>query len=193
MLDSPLYGLGIPTDMDLDGVERLEVEDLNDIQELILDAPLEVSGGQRYAVELLVLDPREFPDLPQHFGDLFGEEQGELTGSWRIYGEHDGGRSYSEAGLAQNGRLVQGTVLTHWASHQGEEWIVQEFVEGTLVNDAFSLVAQHARVLQSPDGEGFTYELDSWRGTYDPRRDSVSGISEDAVGQRGHFVMERAG
>jgi hypothetical protein len=70
LFDAEIYAIGLPSSLDLSGVEELTLEDADDIWEYLIDSPIPVSEGGPYYLDFILLDTDEVPEFPKSFSEL---------------------------------------------------------------------------------------------------------------------------
>jgi hypothetical protein len=74
-IDDPFYAdilaIGLPSAVDLSGIEDLLVEEYDDIWTLLIHEPLGVSYGGPFYLDFVLLDTFEHPELPDTLWQLF--------------------------------------------------------------------------------------------------------------------------
>lgn len=74
-IDDPLYAdilaVGLPSAVDLSGIDDLLVEDYDDVWELFVDEPLRVSYGGPFYLDFVLLDTFEHPEIPDTLWEFF--------------------------------------------------------------------------------------------------------------------------
>ena len=111
-----------------------------------------------------------------------------LSGKWKYTEDYGYGIANGELHLSQEGTKVKGRIIFTDKLHEQEPFMIQEFVEGEIIDnklvlDAFSWDIIHA------DKE-ILYELDSWCGEI--VSDSyIKGKSMDDRGAEGKFEFSK--
>lgn len=74
-VNDPLYGdilaFGLPSAVDLSGIEDLLLEDYDDIWKLLIGDPLKVGYGGPFYLDFVLLDTFEHPEFPGSLLELF--------------------------------------------------------------------------------------------------------------------------
>jgi hypothetical protein len=196
LFDALIHAVGFPTGIDLSDSEGFELKSHDDIWTLVDNSPITVLPGGPYSLDFILIDTLEVPEFPMFFAELFEDDEEaddqeafplfDLTGTWKLEDRYEFGTAISEAYLAQQGNKVSGLIIVNSTTDQGEKYIVQEAVSGTVQGTSVSLAGTSMRVLV---GKG-SYFLDSWSGTIQ-NKSLVQGMSMDEQGIAGQFTMRR--
>lgn len=73
-LDADILAVGLPSAIDLTGIDDLTVEDYDDVVwDLLVDEPYQVGSGGPFYLDFIMLDTLEHPELPSQLWELFGD------------------------------------------------------------------------------------------------------------------------
>jgi len=112
----------------------------------------------------------------------------DLSGKWRYSEDYGYGLANGELHISQEGTRVKGRIIFTDSLHEEESFMIQEFVEGVVINNKFILDATEWDLIHSESE--IEYELDSWCG--DIVTDSlIQGKSVDEQGIEGKFEFEK--
>ena len=194
LLNSAIHAVGLPSRIDLSGVEDSLVED-EDVWNLVEDSPIEITRGGPYNLDFVLIDVDELPEFPKVFSQLWGEvaktevsrQYYDLTGVWKLQEVYEFGSTTAEAYLAQVGTKLSGLIIIHDILEDGQETIIQEAVSGAIEGTHFTLYGTKVRIIKGKDP---FYELDRWTGII-KNNNRILGFSQDEAGTTGEFVMER--
>ncbi len=90
--------------------------------------------------------------------------------------------------LTQNGSLLFGTITIDDKLDDGDEYVLQQEVQGLVEEKKVSLTGIKIRILK---GDPDDYELDKWIGNIE-NGNLISGFSEDRDGISGKFTLTRS-
>jgi len=112
----------------------------------------------------------------------------ELTGTWELQEDYELGNTTGVLNLIQNGSLLSGTINIYDRMDDGDEYILQQEVQGMIQGKSVSLTGIKVKILK---GDPSIYELDKWTGNIE-NNNLISGFSEDRDGISGKFTLTRS-
>jgi hypothetical protein len=112
----------------------------------------------------------------------------ELTGTWELQEDYEFGITTGVLNLIQNGSLLSGAINIYDRMDDGDEYILQQEVQGTIQGKSVSLTGIKVKILK---GDPSIYELDKWTGNLE-NNNLISGFSEDRDGISGKFTLTRS-
>lgn len=112
----------------------------------------------------------------------------DLSGKWRYNEDYGYGLANGELHITQDGTKVKGRIIFTDNLHDSESFMIQEFVEGEIIDNKLIIDAIAWDIIHSETE--IIYELDSWSG--DIVSDSlIKGKSIDDQGIEGNFQFEK--
>jgi hypothetical protein len=112
----------------------------------------------------------------------------DLSGTWELRENYEMGSTTGVLNLSQSGNLLSGTVTVYDKLDDGDEYILQQEVQGLIQGKNISLTGIKVRILK---GDPDDYELDKWMGNIE-NSNLISGYSEDRDGISGKFTLTRS-
>lgn len=111
-----------------------------------------------------------------------------LSGKWKYTEDYGYGLANGELHLTQEGSKVKGKIIFTDSIHEEPSFMIQEFVEGMIIDNKFILDAVAWDIIHSEND--IIYELDSWCGDI-LSDDLIKGKSIDDQGIEGYFEFEK--
>jgi hypothetical protein len=112
----------------------------------------------------------------------------DLSGKWKYKEDYGYGLANGELHLTQEGLKVKGRIIFTDSLHDSAPFMIQEFVEGVIINNKLVIDAVDWDIIHSETE--VVYELDSWCG--DIISDNlIKGSSLDDQGIEGSFEFEK--
>ena len=111
-----------------------------------------------------------------------------LAGKWRYNEDYGYGLANGELHLSQDGNKVQGRIIITDNLHNEESFMIQEFVEGVIIDNKIIIDAVEWDIIHSE--KEIIYELDSWNGDI-VSEELIQGKSMDDQGIEGRFEFKK--
>lgn len=73
LLEADILAIGLPSALDLSGIDDINVESYDDIWGLLIDEPLQVGYGGPFYLDFVLLDTLEHPEFPSTLWELFSD------------------------------------------------------------------------------------------------------------------------
>jgi hypothetical protein len=112
----------------------------------------------------------------------------DLSGKWKYKEDYGHGVATGELHLNQQGSRVKGRIIFTDTVREQEPFMIQEFVEGEIVDNKLILDAFSWDIIHSD--KDIAYELDSWCGDI-ISDSSIKGRSMDERGVEGRFELSK--
>ncbi len=112
----------------------------------------------------------------------------DLSGTWELKENYEMGNTTGVLNLTQRGSLLSGAITIYDKLDDGDEYILQQEVQGLVQGKNFSLTGINIQILK---GDPDDYELDKWTGNIESRN-LISGFTEDRDGTSGKFTLTRS-
>lgn len=111
-----------------------------------------------------------------------------LAGKWTYKEDYGYGLANGELHLSQDGNRVKGRIIFTDNLHNEESFMIQEFVEGVIIENKVIIDAIEWDIIHSENE--IDYELDSWRGDIVSEQ-LIQGRSMDDQGIEGKFEFKK--
>ena len=111
-----------------------------------------------------------------------------LSGKWKYKEDYGYGLANGELHISQEGNKIQGRIIFTDNIHEEKEFMIQEFVEGVVLESKIVIDAIAWDVIHSENE--IIYELDSWCGDI-VSSELIRGESIDKQGIEGKFEFTK--
>ncbi|MDR0544267.1 MAG: hypothetical protein LBG30_02825 [Odoribacteraceae bacterium] len=112
----------------------------------------------------------------------------DLSGKWLYREEYERGKSTGEMTLRQEGARLSGKIIFMDRADNGESFMMQEQLSGTLDGKKVRLEATEADVIHAE--RAIEYKLDHWFGLL-VDENTIIGLSKDEQEIEGYFTFSR--
>lgn len=92
-MDAEIHAVGFPSAVDLSDIARIDVDEHDDIWDIVISDPIEITSGGPYSLGFILIDTDREPELPRYFYELVDANRvcdfcltvyEEYSADWRI-------------------------------------------------------------------------------------------------------------